>query len=355
MFFKKKNIKHVAIKRFMEATMKVNFDFESYSNHNIFNKLSSNSQYGFYYSPYGYFFRHPRWGKINELGFRQEFGSHEAIKKFPNHKFIALFGGSNGFSILVDDDNTFAKKLEKKLNNNVDLIRKTGKNFKILNFSQPANTMLNQIINYIIYGSQVKPDLVISHGGLCDFHYGQISDSFLLNNYDMTYVEISETWSKLIHDSNTKISQDFCDENLDNFKPVEIKNNPLKIIDSYHKRMLQFKNIVEANDSIFINSLEPFLYSKRSFSNSEKNIINTYNKYYQNVYNNMLKLFNDYQEKYLLNKDIDYNVNLHNIFKLLDSEETHFGDIIHTIQTGEEIIAENYYQKILKKYLDYQQ
>ena len=84
--------------------------------------------------------------------------------------------------ILVNDENTFSKKLENKLNSNNDLKKKFGKQFKIFNFAQPANTMLNQITNYVIFGSQIKPELVISHGGVCDFHHGQISDTFLLNN-----------------------------------------------------------------------------------------------------------------------------------------------------------------------------
>ena len=55
--------------------------------------------------------------------------------------------------------------------------------------------MLNQIINYNLYAYPLNPEIVISHGGVCDFHYGQISDSFLLNNYEITYVEIAEVQS----------------------------------------------------------------------------------------------------------------------------------------------------------------
>ena len=116
--------------------------------------------------------------------------------------------------------------------------------------------------------------------------------------------------------------------------------------------MLQFKKIVESNESVFINSLEPFLYSKSSYSDAEKKKIKTYNKYYHQVYENMLKLFNDYEDLYIKNKNINYHVNLHNVFKSLNSEATHFGDIIHTLESGEEIIANEYYRKILKIYLN---
>lgn len=349
MFFKKK--KFPGVERFMKASMKINFDFENFSKQHIFNSLSSNSEYGFYYFPYGYLFRHPRWGKINELGFRQETSSHKALTNFKDFNRICLFGGSNAFSILVDDENTFSKRLENKLNQDQNLIKKTKKKFKIFNFSQPANTMLNQISNFIMFGSQIKPDLVISHGGVCDFHYGQISDPFLLNNYNLTYVEIAETWSKIIHESDKEIEQDFCDEKSGSFIPAKVKNHPEKIIDSYHERMMQFKNIVESSSIKFVNSLEPFLYSKKSYSNDEQNIKKTYNKYYHSVYNNMLKLFDDYEKKYL-SQGLNFNVNLHKEFKKLNDEVTHFGDIIHTLAPGEEIIAKMYHEKISKIYLD---
>ena len=146
----------------------------------------------------------------------------------------------------------------------------------------------------------------------------------------------------IIHDSNTEIAQDYVDENSEDFKPVKVKNNPKKIVDSFHNRLQQFKKIAEGNGSIFINSLESFLYSKKSYSNEEKEKIKIYNKYYHDVYNNMKKLFDDYESKYLNTSGIDYNVNFHKIFKNLDSTVTHFGDIIHTLETGEEIIANEY-------------
>ena len=42
---------------------------------------------------------------------------NEVKSKFPNHILVAVFGGSNAFSILVKDEDTFTQKLEKKLNN----------------------------------------------------------------------------------------------------------------------------------------------------------------------------------------------------------------------------------------------
>ena len=57
-------------------------------------------------------------------------------------------------------------------------------------------------------------------------------------------------------------------------------------MDSFHNRSQQFKKIAENSGAIFINSLESFLYSKKSYS-EEKEKIKIYNKYYHDVYNNM--------------------------------------------------------------------
>ena len=42
MFFGKKKLP--AVERFMRAEMKIDFDFEGYSKHHIFNNLSANSE-----------------------------------------------------------------------------------------------------------------------------------------------------------------------------------------------------------------------------------------------------------------------------------------------------------------------
>ena len=114
-FFKKKK-KYSAPKRFSKANIKVDFDFKSFSEKNIFNKLSDNSEYGYFYYPYGYLFRYPKWGTINELGFRNKESLHKVRDLYPNHFIVLVFGTSTVFSILVKDEDTFCSKLEKKLN-----------------------------------------------------------------------------------------------------------------------------------------------------------------------------------------------------------------------------------------------
>ena len=245
-FFKKKNKSKLnfASRGYVKSD-KVNFDFESFSSKNIFNKLSNSSEYGFYYFPYGYLYRYPKWGTLNELGFRNKESLHKIREKFKEEIIILVFGNSCAFSILVKDEDTFCSKLESKLNKNSELIKSLGKKFKVINMGQNANVMMKQIIHFLCFGYQIKPDIVISHSGAGDFHHGQYSDSFLLNNYSLTYHDVHEAWAKKIHDSNHDIDYDFKDDTKSNFNPVKPKNDPEIVIKSYHDRILQFKQIVE--------------------------------------------------------------------------------------------------------------
>lgn len=348
-FFKKKK-KYSAPDRLSKANIKVNFDFKSFSEKNIFNKLSDNSEYGYFYYPYGYLFRYPKWGTINELGFRNKESLHKVRDLYPNHFIVLVFGTSTVFSILVKDEDTFCYKLEKKLNSNKDLVKKFKKDFKVINMGNPGNCLMNQIINYLSFGYTIKPELVISHYNAGDFPYAQYSDSFLLNNYDITYNDISEVWAKIIHDSNHTIDFDFSNENEKNFKPVIARNNPEKIISACHNRLIQFKNVVETYNTKFIGGFQSWIYSKEDKSKKELESIKNYYRYNQNIYLNIFDLCERYSEKYLKNEDNKFIVNIHDKFKNLNNDVTHFGDVVHTLEPGDEEVSKIYYEKILESY-----
>tara|TARA_B100001063_G_scaffold182634_1_gene171855 strand:+ start:140 stop:1204 length:1065 start_codon:yes stop_codon:yes gene_type:complete len=350
-FLKKKNNKTINFaSRGYVKSKKIDFDFKDFSSKNIFNKLSDNSEYGFYYFPYGYLYRYPKWGTINELGFRNKESLHKIREKFENEIIILVFGNSCAFSILVKDEDTFCSKLENKLNDNNELIKKLGKKFKVINMGQNANVMMKQIIHFLCFGHQIKPEIVISHSGAGDFHHGQFSDSFLLNNYSLTYHDVHEAWAKKIHDSEYDVDYDFKDETQSNFKPVIPKNNPEIVMKSYHDRVLQFKKIVESYNSKFICGFHPWIYSKKNPSEFEKEKIQGYFKFYKNVYDNIFELCEKYQQSFILNKKNDFIIDIHEKFKNLDPNISHFGDVVHTLEPGDEVISKCYYDKILNIY-----
>ena len=132
--------------------------------YNIFNALSKDSEYGFYYFPYGYLFRYPKWGTINSLGFR----TSKELKWYKENRsdiyLIELFGGSCGFDILVADQHTIAANIENFLNQNRFSLG-IEKPVHVLNLSAPGNVVLNQINTFTLFGYELNPDMVISHHG----------------------------------------------------------------------------------------------------------------------------------------------------------------------------------------------
>ena len=349
-FIKKKKSLNFSSQGIVPSDKKIDFDFNDFSSKNIFNKLSDRSEYGFYFFPYGYLYRYPKWGTINELGFRTKESLHKLREKFSDSMIVLVFGNSTAFSILVKDEDTFCEKLEKKLNKNTELIKKVNKKFKVINMGQPANVIMQQIVHFMCFGHQIKPEIVITHSGAGDFHHGQFSDSFFLNNYSFSYHDIYEAWAKKIHDSDHDIDFDHKDENKSNFRSVSSKNNPMSIIKSYHDRVLQFKQIVEGNNGKFICGFQSWVYSKQNPSSLEKEKINGYYKFYQNIYSNIFDLCELYQKNHILDKNNDFIIDIHAHFKKLESNVSHFGDVVHTLEPGDEEISICYYKKILQMY-----
>ena len=74
----------------MTGKLNLDFDHGKFNKKNIFNNLSKTSDYGFYYWPYGYLFRHFKWGNVNELGFRCKDDFYNINEKFKSHYKIGF-------------------------------------------------------------------------------------------------------------------------------------------------------------------------------------------------------------------------------------------------------------------------
>jgi len=332
---------HIMLK---DNKYKIDFDFESYAEKHIFNKLSKSSEYGHYFFPYTYLSRYPKWSTMNEMGFRCKENVYEIRKIYPNHIIITLFGGSTGYSILVPDKDTFAMQLEEKLNSDSDLLKISQKKFKVVNLSQRGNLVLNQIFNYILFCHKLKPEIVISHNGDNDLVMGQINDSTLISKYDIGYSEILESWARKIHKTDIEINYDHSDHLSENFQPLTSKNSFRDVIEAYISRIKQFANIVQSNNTFFISGFQPWLISKSKLTPFEKSKLDNYKPYYKQIYNNVNILCEMFCKTYE-NKKLDI-LNLHRIFEQLGDEESHFGDVCHTLSPGDRVIANQYYKKI---------
>jgi hypothetical protein len=353
-----KNLKKIFLKKefdsfessWMKGDLKTDFDFKKYSNHNIFNSLSANSNYGFYYWPYGYLFRHVKWGMINKLGFRTdiEFENFEQIK---SQFQIGFFGGSTGYDVLVPYDQSIVGKLEKKLNNNKYIKEKYGL-VKIINFSQPGNLVLNQIINFIQFGSLANLKIIISHSSGNDFGAGLSNDPKIVKKYKIAYLDVMEAWGKKIHDSYLDIDILHLDQNSQDFKTLNLKTDPLTAFNAYKFRIDQFAKLVTSQNKIFVNGVMPHIFSKKKLSQFEEKKLKNSNPYYKNVYEALPKVYE------ILNSDIKNNnshykiINFHEIFADLSPTKNHFGDFVHLLDEGNEVVSNEYYKSILEEILN---
>ncbi len=330
----------------MRSTLEVDFDFKKYSSANFFNHVSDQSQYGYYYFPYGYLFRYPKWGDINSLGFRTKIELNEIAKTRSNFYLIAVFGGSNGFGILAPPDKHFSALLENYLNKDPELRRVVDKPFKTVNISHPGNVVLNQVINYILFGSLLNPDFVISHSGVNDSVFGQITDASFLKDYALTYTDVLDAWARSVHmRDDIPIPFDFSDIQSPDFSPAPSKNDSSDVAHALFTRMKQFESIIRGSQTPCIIGLEPWLFQKKNQHPLEMKRMSEYKHYYQNlfamvpkVYEHFLKLQND--------GGIENFLDLTAEVRTLPSSVQHFGDICHMTIEGEEILALAYFNRV---------
>ena len=156
-----------------------------------FNELGPRKDKTFTYFPYGYLYNYQGAGPVNEMGFRISESLHSYIDRDKNHKLIAVFGGSGAFSIYTQHHEMFSAQLEKQLNENDPNFE-----YSVINFGLGGGTVINDMMNYLLYAQNLKPDAVICHCGANDLRFGVISDKHLLNEYNITYLGNFEAWSK---------------------------------------------------------------------------------------------------------------------------------------------------------------
>lgn len=319
-------------------------------NEHVFNRLSQRLNEGFYYFPYSYLYRYPGIGPINELGYRITQNLAGLESRDPNHKLIAVFGGSAAFSIYCRHKDMFTAKLEYKLN---EYCVKTSKPifFSVLNFSTPGHVVLNEITTFTLFGHNLKPEIVIAHDGYNDFYYGQISDPHLLNWYALTYQNIHEKWSQTIFDTRDVVLTWSEDKEPWWENKFTILNYPRSIIAAYCTRQLQFQQIVEGSGTTFIGGLQPSLFSRIKKSPQEQV---TLQHQLSGMYGSLHKGVPFLYEKYFEHgsyRDLKHFLNFPQYFGELDDSHTLLADCVHTTPEGDEAIAEIYFNYICAELL----
>ena len=307
---------------------------DAHLNSHLFNRLSGGVQ-GFYFFPYAYLFRNNGLGPTNEFGHRITANFDALAKRSADHKVIAIFGGSAGWSIFAQYEEMFSQRLEDKLNQRSQ-DQGLGWKFTVLNLAQNGNVALNEIMTYALFCDRVRPEAVIAHDGFNDLAYGQATDPQLLR-HGITYQTNIEHWGKILHEP-----KDVPVVDLDGVCPVA--NAPPAILQSYARRQQQFQRLVQGHGALFVAALQPTIFSKPSNSPAEQQALEIQmapDSHFRDVYKNMPLMYEKYV-KLSGQLSLDLFANVHAHFAQFDASQTHFVDIMHTTPLGDEIIADYY-------------
>ncbi len=315
-------------------------------NQNVFARLSA-GQRGHVNFPFSPMFIDTGVTTPNQFGFRtkHDFAALEARPK--EHKVIAAFGGSACFSYYCLDDEVFSTKLENMLNSQ-SKSADDGQQYTVVNFGRHDAITMNEIIIYLNFAQNLKPEYVVAHDGHNDLYYGLQSDPELFNKFGFAYQRNLEEWSKILHGSAdletpkmysiaTDVQQmNFCDQ----------------VVNAYINRKHQFQKIVTAHGSEFIWSLQPVHTSKSKLTEYEKKKYqwtNTSGIYHEPEFKKFMRfLYFSYDavSNRLAQEHRIESLDFHQIFKKEDQDKDFFWDHCHLSPEGDEVLAKHLFKKI---------
>lgn len=309
----------------------------------VFNRLSPEAPWGFYYFPYGYLFRFLGMGPINAIGCRITHSLSDLAKRPKNKKVVACFGGSAGWSMYCLHHQMYTEVIQRKLNahcaaENLDI------EFTVLNFGQHGHMVMNEMLTYLTFCWDLKPDIVIAHDGYNDAVYGQMCDPRLVDEWDVTYQENLEGWSQILHQTSDQ-------PRTQNELPYRAVNQPVRVLRAYTRRKRQFAQIVQSNGGFFIWGLQPAACSRKKKSPLEAELLErNLNRDYAPVVSNVEGMYRILGASLKLGADIPF-VNCHEAVGAYGPDHFLLGDDVHLMPEGDEIIASLYADTIISNYI----
>lgn len=308
----------------------------------VFNELSSPEN--FYYFPYGYQFRYAGMGPMNAFGCRITTPLESLKTRKKNHKIVACFGGSAGWSMLCLHHQMYTEVMQQRLNtycrdNNIDL------SFTVLNFGQHGHVVMNEMLSYTNYCWDLRPDVVVAHDGYNDAVYGLMCDPRLLEDWDMVYQENLEGWSQILHQTSDRAR-------TQNELPYRALNLPVRVLKSYVKRKRQFASIVQCNGSFFVWGLQPAACSRKKRSPLEASLLARHlNIDYAPVVANVEGMYRILSQNLRLGSDTPF-VNCDAAFAVMGRNHLLLGDDVHLMPEGDAVVARLYSDAIIANYID---
>lgn len=316
-------------------------------NTHIFNRLAAGlGNERMTYFPYGYTSQYIGLGPIDAFGHRFAGNISDFVGRDPNHVLIAVFGGSAAWSTHTLYNEMFPAILEQNLNEFCE-----SANFPlritVINLAQPSGVTLNDIISYMLFCFEIKPDIVLAHCGANDLAFGQTSDRYLVAEHKIAYQFQLERWAEILECGTDEKVIDLQWEN------VPILAYPRQILKAFISRIKQFEQLVTQSGKYFIAGLQPMIFSKPQCSDMEKEWMEqNENLSWGPVLKNMDYLYSELLGKYPA-MGCERFVNLHETFGSYGAEESLFCDFVHTNPQGDQVIADAYSEYIEKNLLGY--
>jgi hypothetical protein len=309
---------------------------------NIFEALGpKDSQMGFF--PYGYTYRLLGLGAINSMGFRVPEDYARFRDRASTHKLIVCLGGSGCWSIRCLASQTFSKVMEKVLNGQAAASESKNK-FTVLNFGYLNNLIVHEMINFLLFCMDLRPDVVIAHDGYNDLLYGQLQNSDMLEKYQIIYHENLEEWSQILHDS-----QD-VPRSQESKMPVTL-NHAIPILKAYVRRKFELADLVASRGAKFIWGLQPMWSSKGELNDLERHLVANLaqNHYFASV--NTGSMF-DYLSEKLIMKPGLVTVDFHKIFSEFGADRFFMADPVHLSAHADDVVGKRYAQEIAGMFLN---
>lgn len=294
--------------------------------HPFFRNTTHDNQSFLVFAPHIQLARNESFGIADEFGFRHP--SHSDPDAQAQTTNVCLFGGSAAWGQGLHDRDTLANRLQKALN---ELPSQSPRRFRVFNFSQPAATVMSQIIAFLLYGVAVRPHIVIAHDGFNDLYHGQQNDRHMLRAARYIYHPMLEQWSALLHGAPPART-----------RSAPLPPSPQQVVSTYIFRREQFAKITAAYGCRHIHGLQPYLDS-RPASNGPREAAYRRSRLYGTQENrNIRKLYDLLKQSPPETPWIDFDA----FFRTMESTHDYFFDIVHPTAEGNARMADHYAQLI---------
>ena len=303
----------------------------------VFNRLGP-KKWGFENFPYGCLYMDPESGPIDPFGFRIQEDYRPLASRDNDHLLVAVFGGSAAFSVYCQINEMFPARLEQKLSL---ALERVGKKITVLNFGMHDNVVMQEMMTYLLFVQQLRPDVVISHSGHNDIWYGLRNDPYLVTQHNIIYQQHAEYWSYLLHQEG-----DVPEE-----IPVEfnLKHNILTAMMVRHR---QFHELVEAGNGRFIWGVQPLLFDRKTPHIREIEYLDDLTKFLKadprrrKMYNRVASLIAELPSEVDKHGDFEF-IDFPSVFADAGPEQELMWDHVHANPEGDEIIADCYTEHLL--------